>query len=281
MGSHKKHKYYKKKSKKSKKHKKGKINLKEIHDKLKTDKKYSNLLSTLSIKDKRSSNEKRLRSETSDEDATMSTSTSVHDSTGRRKIKYKYKKSRSSSMTSSSSSTSSYATSSSSSSPSSSSSSDEKQRKTKHKKKKLKKEEKKKKIELLNKKHEETKQWKCADEDSGKKNCDDFSYDKKRIKKIKLSNNEAAASVPGPFPTENLLQKSKAMAPMSREEWAKKQNEIRRVYDQETGRYRLIKGDGEVLEEIVSKSRHREINKQATQGDGNYFQTTLTSQLKK
>lgn len=61
MGSHKKHKYYKKKSKKSKKHKKPKINLKEIHDKLKSDKKYSNLISALSIKDKRSSNEKRSR----------------------------------------------------------------------------------------------------------------------------------------------------------------------------------------------------------------------------
>ncbi|KAI5695657.1 hypothetical protein M8J75_001502 [Diaphorina citri] len=272
MGSHKKHKYYKKKSKKSKKHKKPKINLKEIHDKLKSDKKYSNLISALSIKDKRSSNEKRSRSESSD-----NSSNSLNDGTGRRKIKYKYKKSRSSSMTSSSSSTSSYATSSSSSSPSSSSSSDEKQRKAKHKKKKLKKDDKKKKIELLNRKHEENKKLKIDESCSGKKNNDDFNYDKKRIKKIKLSND----SGPGPAVPDSVIQKSKAMAPMSKEEWEKKQNEIRRVYDQETGRYRLIKGDGEVLEEIVSRSRHREINKQATAGDGNFFQTTLASQIKK
>lgn len=38
---------------------------------------------------------------------------------------------------------------------------------------------------------------------------------------------------------------------------------------------RLIKGDGEVLEEIVSRDRHKEINRQATKGDGEYFQTRL------
>nr|XP_028566203.1 ADP-ribosylation factor-like protein 6-interacting protein 4 isoform X2 [Podarcis muralis] len=35
---------------------------------------------------------------------------------------------------------------------------------------------------------------------------------------------------------------------------------------------RLIKGDGEVLEEIVTKERHKEINRQATRGDGLSFQ---------
>lgn len=38
---------------------------------------------------------------------------------------------------------------------------------------------------------------------------------------------------------------------------------------------RLIKGDGEVLEHIVSRERHKEINKQATKGDGEYFQACL------
>lgn len=39
--------------------------------------------------------------------------------------------------------------------------------------------------------------------------------------------------------------------------------------------FRLIKGDGEVIEEIVSKERHKEINKQATKGDGEYFRNKL------
>lgn len=64
----------------------------------------------------------------------------------------------------------------------------------------------------------------------------------------------------------------KAMAPMTKEEWEKQQSVIRRVYDPETGRNRLIKGDGEVLEEIVSKERHKEINKAATIKDGEHFQ---------
>lgn len=36
--------------------------------------------------------------------------------------------------------------------------------------------------------------------------------------------------------------------------------------------FRLIRGDGEILEEIVSKQQHELINRQATIGDGTYFQ---------
>lgn len=35
---------------------------------------------------------------------------------------------------------------------------------------------------------------------------------------------------------------------------------------------RLIKGDGEILEEMVSKDQHRRINREATDGDGRFFQ---------
>ncbi|KAK3606521.1 hypothetical protein CHS0354_041473 [Potamilus streckersoni] len=69
--------------------------------------------------------------------------------------------------------------------------------------------------------------------------------------------------------------KSKAMRPMTKEEWEKQQSVVRRVYDQETGRNRLVKGDGEILEEIVNKEQHREINKQATRGDGLFFQAQM------
>ncbi|KAH9502446.1 ADP-ribosylation factor-like protein 6-interacting protein 4 [Bulinus truncatus] len=65
--------------------------------------------------------------------------------------------------------------------------------------------------------------------------------------------------------------KPRIMKPMTKEEWEKQQSIIRRVIDEETGRERLIKGDGEILEEIVSRNRHVEINKMATKGDGEYF----------
>ncbi|KAG5673469.1 hypothetical protein PVAND_003514 [Polypedilum vanderplanki] len=65
-------------------------------------------------------------------------------------------------------------------------------------------------------------------------------------------------------------------APETKEAYEKRQNIVRRVVDEETGRVRLIKGDGEILEEIVSKERHREINKNATKSDGmNYSNKML------
>ncbi|XP_032236509.2 ADP-ribosylation factor-like protein 6-interacting protein 4 [Nematostella vectensis] len=67
----------------------------------------------------------------------------------------------------------------------------------------------------------------------------------------------------------------RSMVPMTKEEYEKQQNVIRRVYDEETGRHRLIKGDGEILEEIVSYDRHKAINKKATQGDGTFFASKL------
>lgn len=36
------------------------------------------------------------------------------------------------------------------------------------------------------------------------------------------------------------MEKSRAMAPMTKEEWDKKQSIIRKVLDEETGRYRLF-----------------------------------------
>lgn len=65
------------------------------------------------------------------------------------------------------------------------------------------------------------------------------------------------------------------MAPMTKAEWDRQQSVVRRVIDPQTGRSRLIKGTGEVLEEIVSEDRHREINKQATLMDGAAFQNAL------
>ncbi|XP_053328300.1 ADP-ribosylation factor-like protein 6-interacting protein 4 isoform X2 [Spea bombifrons] len=76
----------------------------------------------------------------------------------------------------------------------------------------------------------------------------------------------------GPVLTDEQKTRIQAMKPMTKEEWDARQSVIRRVMDPETGRMRLIKGDGEVLEEIVSKERHKEINKQATQNDGLAFQ---------
>ena len=55
--------------------------------------------------------------------------------------------------------------------------------------------------------------------------------------------------------------------------------QVRRVYDEDTGRSRLVKGDGEILEECVSKERQMQINRDATKQDGNSFQKHLAKAL--
>ncbi|XP_063231939.1 ADP-ribosylation factor-like protein 6-interacting protein 4 [Bacillus rossius redtenbacheri] len=77
-----------------------------------------------------------------------------------------------------------------------------------------------------------------------------------------------------------LNDRAKAMAPMTKEEWDRRQSIVRRVVDEETGRTRLVKGDGEILEEIVSKQEHSRINKLATKNDGQFFQQSLISKTK-
>jgi hypothetical protein len=100
----------------------------------------------------------------------------------------------------------------------------------------------------------------------------------KKMKKIETPQKVEESSADIPL---DLMTKARAMAPMTKAEWEKSQSVVRRVYDESTGRHRLIKGDGEVIEEIVSRDRHMAINRQATRGDGDYFQTKMAGTLKK
>lgn len=102
---------------------------------------------------------------------------------------------------------------------------------------------------------------------------------KKKTKEPKTirdkTENDATCDIPLDF-----MDKSKTMAPMTKEQWEKEQNTVKRVYDESTGRWRLVKGSGEVIEEIVSKERHKAINQQATKGDGEFFQAKLLNDKK-
>ncbi|KAK2911388.1 hypothetical protein Q8A67_003521 [Cirrhinus molitorella] len=122
--------------------------------------------------------------------------------------------------------------------------------------------------------------------------------EKKRLKKLALKAERAAAAESttasdekpqtylktwqseevkehGPVMTDEQKARLCTKRPMTKEEYEARQSVIRRVLDPETGRTRLVRGDGEILEEIVSKDRHKEINKQATKGDGDAFQKRL------
>jgi hypothetical protein len=58
---------------------------------------------------------------------------------------------------------------------------------------------------------------------------------------------------------------------MTREQYEAEQSKVREVYDPESGRMRLVRGSGEIIERIVSRQAHQQINQQATRGDGASF----------
>jgi len=147
--------------------------------------------------------------------------------------------------------------------------------KEKHKKDKKKKKEKKKK-----------KSSSSESDDSG----DSSSHKKKKKKKGKKKKGKRAVDELNASIAE-IEEKTKSVSgrdekedrdrrvPMTKEMWEKQQSVVRREFDSDTGRVRLVKGGGEILEECVSKDRQREINRQATVGDGQAFQRDIKSRL--
>ncbi|XP_077566328.1 ADP-ribosylation factor-like protein 6-interacting protein 4 [Stigmatopora nigra] len=79
----------------------------------------------------------------------------------------------------------------------------------------------------------------------------------------------------GPVMTEEQKARLATRRPLTKEEYDARQSVIRRVLDPQTGRTRLVRGEGEIIEEIVSKEKHKDINKQAMRVDGGTFQRTL------
>ena len=74
------------------------------------------------------------------------------------------------------------------------------------------------------------------------------------------------------------VEKMPVRVPMTREQYEAEQSVVREVLDPTTNRIRLIKGTGEVIERIVSRSEHAAINALATRGDGcRFFAETLAA----
>ncbi|KAI8799409.1 nuclear RNA-splicing-associated protein-domain-containing protein [Cladochytrium replicatum] len=63
----------------------------------------------------------------------------------------------------------------------------------------------------------------------------------------------------------------RAMVPQTKQEHEKQESVFREVYDPLSGRTRLVKGSGEIMERIVSRDQQRAINKTSTQTDGAVF----------
>ncbi|KAL7447767.1 hypothetical protein ACHAWC_000088, partial [Mediolabrus comicus] len=59
--------------------------------------------------------------------------------------------------------------------------------------------------------------------------------------------------------------------PMTQAQYLQLQSQIREEIDPVTGRIRLVRGTGEIIERIVTKQEHQLINNNATRGDGDSF----------
>ncbi|KAK6642157.1 hypothetical protein RUM44_013880 [Polyplax serrata] len=104
---------------------------------------------------------------------------------------------------------------------------------------------------------------------------------KKLLKeKVRSEVSNCKRQIEKPKKSEVVCEKYKAFTPITKEEWEKLQNTFKHVYDEETGRTRLVRGTGEIVEECVSREQHLSINKQATRGDGEYFQKKLYQSMK-
>ena len=86
---------------------------------------------------------------------------------------------------------------------------------------------------------------------------------------------QAAAMAEEEAKKQRQQQKAKGMVPMSKEQYEAEQSKVREVYDEESGRYRLVRGSGEIIERIVSQSDHARINQAATRGDGASFSRSI------
>merc|ERR1712047_111552 len=137
-------------------------------------------------------------------------------------------------------------------------------------------------------KHKKSKKSKKRSRSSSSSSSDNEKKKRKRSKKDKKGLKSIDELIKErlknkPEKVQNFAEEEKKIIqqkPMTKEEYDKKQSVVKRVFDEDTGRMRLVKGDGEIIEEIVSASRQKEINKLATQSDGQSFQSSLNSKLK-
>lgn len=119
-----------------------------------------------------------------------------------------------------------------------------------------------------------------------KKDLEKLGKDSKIYKKVYHSSEQTITS--GPASCSQIVASSRSSAtitneepttdapratriPMTKAQYELEQSVVREVYDSQTNRVRLIKGSGEVIERIVSRSEHQAINACATLGDGASF----------
>ena len=67
------------------------------------------------------------------------------------------------------------------------------------------------------------------------------------------------------------------MKPISKEQYERNRSIVREVFDEESGRFRSVRGNGEIIERIVTRNEHERINCMATLGDGRYYASRVVA----
>jgi len=79
-------------------------------------------------------------------------------------------------------------------------------------------------------------------------------------------------------PTATAKVQTEAKGPMTQAQYLQLQSQIREVVDPATGRVRLVRGNGEIIERIVTKNEHQRLNALATMGDGDGYAKEVARQ---
>jgi hypothetical protein len=84
-------------------------------------------------------------------------------------------------------------------------------------------------------------------------------------------NGERNSSFQSPNETKQQSETVQTKGPMTQGQYLQLQSQVREVIDPATGRMRLVRGTGEIIERIVTKHEHQQLNANATRGDGDRF----------
>ena len=68
---------------------------------------------------------------------------------------------------------------------------------------------------------------------------------------------------------------------MTQQQYLALQSQVREVVDPQTGRTRLVRGTGEIIERLVSRDEHSRLNKSATLGDGSGYAQDIMAAVKR
>lgn len=95
-----------------------------------------------------------------------------------------------------------------------------------------------------------------------------FEFQARRLKETSATLARLPAATPKAIVESNPEEKARVSGPMSKQDYDKVNSQIREVRDPKTGRVRLVRGEGEILEQIVSKEEQQKIRRLATTWDG-------------